>query len=76
MASDFLDRSQGLRGRNVEHVITSNERVAISIGDHTIDVFFRLFQCDVHITIQTRQHTTVIYTRGQANDDALSNDAF
>jgi len=48
-----------MRGSGQHTVIPSNKRIAIAVEDPAVNVFLRLLQCDIHISIKARQHACV-----------------
>jgi hypothetical protein len=43
-----------MRGRTI---VATDERVSVTVSHNSIDVFFSLFQRNIHIAVKTRQQT-------------------
>lgn len=60
-----------LRG-NVEDIVAANEGVAVLVLQLPIHVLLRLLQADIHVAIQTGQHTSVVNAVVQLYGDGAS----
>jgi len=49
-------------GRDIEDIVPSNKRVSVAVDYPAVNVFLRLFHRNVHVSIQARQHASIIDT--------------
>lgn len=54
--------SFALLGANVEHVVSPDKRITVPPLELSIDIFFGLFEDNVHITVQAPEDSTVVAT--------------
>ena len=43
--------SSSLRGTDVQNIIATNESIAVFFPQLAVDVFFSLFECDIHVAV-------------------------
>jgi len=60
----------------VQYIVPSNKGISILIRDTAVDMFFCLFQCDIHVAIKTREHTSIVDPRDESYHDSLSDNSF
>ena len=63
-----------LRRADVEDVVASYESISILVLQLAVHVLFSLLHCDVHVTIQTGQNTSVVDAGVEFNDDGAAPD--
>jgi len=61
---------------DVEYIVAPNEGISVFVLELSIDVFLGLFQRNVHIAIETRQHSSIVHTIVKLDHDGSADELF
>ena len=73
---DLQKSCSSLLTGNIKNVVSTNESVAIFLLQLTVNIFFGLFQSNVHVAVQAIQNATIIDTRVQLDNYRITDQVF
>ena len=70
---DLISQPPLLRA-DVQDVVAPDESITVLVLQLSVHVLLRLFQRNVHVAVQTGEHSSVIHSRIQLHDDWTADD--